>query len=211
MKLCCCADFIDVFRIASQGKKHLAVQVTVMFHGLKNVQGMSEGHTCPVGAIFQKGSEDVGYSHDTRGQGNLICRQTQGIAFAIQAFVMQGSPDSYILKARNAVEQAEAEFCMTLHLVELIMIKGAFLFQNGTGNPQFAYVVQKACNKDLAILFPVDLAFRPEHVSAMQDTGGMRYACRMRGREWTAKIGDQGKEKTEGYQMIRIKNDVRIA
>ena len=164
--------------------------MAVVFHGLEYVQGTGERHAFPVGAVFHERGKDIGHRHDARGQRELPARKAERVASAVQTLVVQSAPEPDILKAGDIVEQAEAEFGMALHLRKLVMIEGAFLFQQGAGDAQLADIVKQTGDEDLAVFLRVDASCCSEHVPAVQNAGRMRDSRRMRGRERAEKVRD---------------------
>lgn len=124
-------------------------------------------------------------------EGRGSCRRkAERVASAVQTLVVQSAPEPDILKAGDIVEQAEAEFGMALHLRKLVMIEGAFLFQQGAGDAQLADIVKQTGDEDLAVFLRVDASCCSEHVPAVQNAGRMRDSRRMRGRERAEKVRD---------------------
>lgn len=181
---------VDPFRFGPKGGQHSAVNMAVVFHGLEYVQGTGERHAFPVGAVFHERGKDIGHRHDARGQRELPARKAERVASAVQTLVVQSAPEPDILKAGDIVEQAEAEFGMALHLRKLVMIEGAFLFQQGAGDAQLADIVKQTGDEDLAVFLRVDASCCSEHVPAVQNAGRMRDSRRMRGRERAEKVRD---------------------
>ena len=157
---------VDPFRFGPKGGQHGAVNMAVVFHGLEYVQGTGERHAFPVGAVFHERGKDIGHRHDARGQRELPARKAERVASAVQTLVVQSAPEPDILKAGDIVEQAEAEFGMAFHLRKLVMIEGAFLFQQGAGDAQLADIVKQTGDEDLAVVPSMCLRCRMQAVCA---------------------------------------------
>lgn len=92
----------------------------------------------------------IGYGDDARGKGDLLARQTVGIAIAIPSFVVMVDPGNDALQGFNRLDNLRAVVGMEMNRVSLVRGEWFHLAQDFIWDGDLAHVVQERSELQLA-------------------------------------------------------------
>ena len=131
---------------------HLRIELCVTA-GFDFRERFRPGQGFTVRSVGRHGGKAIGNRQKPSENRNVFARESVGIAFAVEAFVMVTNAAQHFGQVRHVFHDQRAENRMLLQNAELVVVQASGLAQNRVGNRDFADVVQQAADANCALLF----------------------------------------------------------